>query len=435
MEPHPQQPIVVIGAGVSGLLTAIFLAEAGYKVTVLEKKVAGNGSTLRSAACIRAQWDVQETALGMAWAERYYARFHDEMHTPDDEQQQVISQNGYLFLYDVDKGEGEQAKAWEDAQRSARMQQNFQIPVEILAPSEVATRWPHIDPGILLGATWCPSDGFLYPTNIVRAAERRAKELGVTLRQYEKVVGARHGPDGQIEKLVVTLKANGQTIELPCGVVVNATNAWGRVVSESMGGTSLPIDPVKRYLYFMHRAERWSREAFLRLPMTIYGTGFPYSRPENADQLMFAMAHKADPEHGFRDDDQDAIGKGFGHREGLDSYAFRIIEQIYQFAPTLIGDGEIRVDASTAGYYGQTPDHTPIIGVDPQVGNLVHAAGFSGHGLMHAPYTALLVRRIVSDLVGRDMLSTGDQPVVTPSLLDRFSVGRDFSANEEKRVL
>jgi glycine/D-amino acid oxidase-like deaminating enzyme len=43
-----------------------------------------------------------------------------------------------------------------------------------------------------------------------------------------------------------------------------------------------------------------------------------------------------------------------------------------------------------------TPDAVPLIGFDSQHSNLVHAAGFSGHGVMHAPITALLVAKLIA---------------------------------------
>ena len=52
--------------------------------------------------------------------------------------------------------------------------------------------------------------------------------------------------------------------------------------------------------------------------------------------------------------------------------------------------------ATSSGFYGTTPDANPLIGFDTNLDNLVHAAGFSGHGLMHAPITALLVEAILA---------------------------------------
>ena len=40
----PQPHIVIIGAGVTGLTTAVFLAEEGYKVTIVAAHVPGDSS-------------------------------------------------------------------------------------------------------------------------------------------------------------------------------------------------------------------------------------------------------------------------------------------------------------------------------------------------------------------------------------------------------
>lgn len=192
LDSSPSKPtVVVIGGGATGLLTSIMLAEAGYRVTVVEKKHLGNGSTSRSAACIRSQFSVQETALGLWWATRFYEQFHDRLSAPADMHRlPVIRQNGYLFLYE--DGSPEAVFRWANAQTAAKMHQSIGLPVEVLDPREVHGRWPHIIPDRLVGATWGPTDGFLYPSNILAIAEARARALGVCIVQYAEVIGARH---------------------------------------------------------------------------------------------------------------------------------------------------------------------------------------------------------------------------------------------------
>src|SRR5690348_4932668 len=92
--------VVLIGAGATGALTAVRLAERGFHVTVLEKAAIGNGSSSRSNACIRAQFGVAETITGMMYSEWWYSHFHDQLQTPPENRQPVIEQNGYLFLYE-----------------------------------------------------------------------------------------------------------------------------------------------------------------------------------------------------------------------------------------------------------------------------------------------------------------------------------------------
>ena len=92
--------VVIIGGGVTGALTAVRLAERGFDVVALEKARIGNGSSSRSNACIRAQFGVEETVVGMMYSEWWYTQFHDTLKTPPEQAQTVIEQNGYLFLYE-----------------------------------------------------------------------------------------------------------------------------------------------------------------------------------------------------------------------------------------------------------------------------------------------------------------------------------------------
>src|SRR5207253_4705421 len=94
--------VVIIGGGATGALSAVRLAEHGFRVTVLEKAQVGNGSSSRSAAGIRAQFSTEETIMGMQYSEWWYSHFHDLLHSPTDVRQQpVMRQNGYLFLYEA----------------------------------------------------------------------------------------------------------------------------------------------------------------------------------------------------------------------------------------------------------------------------------------------------------------------------------------------
>ncbi len=398
LNPSVGDRVVIIGGGATGALCSVTLAEAGCQVIALEKKAMGNGSSSRSAACIRAQFDVEETAVGMAYSEDFYEHFHDIMHTPPEDRCWMIRRNGYLFLYenptvynDGSKKE-EVVKSWSTAQEKALMHQEIGLPVEVLKPDEIKKRWPYLVTDNLIGATWCPNDGFLNHDQIYRLGFRRALELGAVLQQNTEVLGARF-TNGKIAALQTT------TGEIECDWVVNAAGAWAPRVSRSLGGIDLRISPLKRYLWFLetHNPEVVLPNKWGDLPMTIYGMGGgrgAYSRPENNNTLMLGWAHETAPEPNFVDTDQDLLEPEFADRTG--ERAIALMNQVNDFSPALAGSGWPK--HITCGYYETTPDHNPMIGIDDNLSNLVHAAGFSGHGLMHAPITALLVREIIQGL-------------------------------------
>jgi glycine/D-amino acid oxidase-like deaminating enzyme len=431
--------VVVIGGGVSSALIAVRLAECGFRVTVVEKAQVGNGSSSRSAAGIRAQFSTEETVAGMQYSEWWYSHFHDILQSPPDTRQQpVICQNGYLFLYETPEAipawqlrrRREVAYLWQRAQEAASMQQRLGLPVEVLTPQSVQERWPHLRTGCLAGATWCPSDGFLMPHMIYHEGFRRAKELGVLVQEQTEVLGAILRTD-RIRALVTNRGI------LEADWFVNATNIWAARLSPRIGGMALPVSPLKRYLYFLKPAQPVMEEAAWRqLPMTIYGMGSyrgAHSRPDH-DLLLLAWAHETEPETLFNDTDQDRIDPPFRHDNGIDNYGYAILEQVEQFSPLLANAGGLV--ATTCGFYGTTPDANPLIGRDTRQQNLVHAVGFSGHGLMHAPITALLVEAILTGNLdhGRVRLPA---PFAHASIdLNTFDPGRTFeNAHRETLVL
>ena len=68
-----------------------------------------------------------------------------------------------------------------------------------------------------------------------------------------------------------------------------------------------------------------------------------------------------------------------------------------------------------AGLYEDTPDWHPILGCVEGLEGFIVAAGFSGHGLMHAPAAGELIAELVTD--GRTSLD------ISALALRRFADG------------
>jgi len=431
--------VVIIGGGTTSALIAVRLAERGFRVTVLEKAQLGNGSSSRSSAGIRAQFSTEETVVGMQYSEWWYSHFHDLLHSSTDVRTQpVLRQNGYLFLYEnpdaipawQPRRQYELVQVWQHAQAIAGMQQRLGLPVEVLTPQVVQERWPYLNPDRLMGATWCPTDGFLLPHMIYNEGFRRAKELGVQLQQHTEILGAILHAD-RISALVT----NKGTVEADW--FVNATNAWAARISPRIGGMALSVSPLKRYLYFLKPSQPvMDATAWRHLPMIIYGVGSnrgAHSRPEH-DLLLLAWGHETEPEPYFSDGDQDHVDPPFRHDNGIDNYGYAVLGQVEEFSPLLANSGGLI--ATTCGYYGTTPDASPLIGRDTHQQNLIHAVGFSGHGLMHAPITALLVEAILTGDVDHGHVRL-PAPLDHATIdLNTFDPGRVFeSSRREKLVL
>jgi sarcosine oxidase, subunit beta len=396
---------VVIGGGITGTLTGLSLRRAGWDVTIVEGAHVGAGSSSRTAAGIRQQFTTAETVLGM----RYAVRFYRDFPTLVGGVRAPIQQNGYLFLV---RDHRDAVEARVALQRRCGLQE-----VELLSGADTATRFPWVDPDTFDLATWCPSDGFLFPADIYNEAATAFRRLGGELVQGAPVDGARH----QAGRLTAA-GSGGRWFE--GDLFVDATNAWSPRLAEVLGATELPISPLKRYLWFLERAGSLPPDALASMPLVVTPGG-AYCRPENDQSLLAGWAHDAKAEPQFTYEDQDRIEPAFFHKSGVESKAYETWMALAEAIPPV---GEFAgVTATTSGYYATTPDHNPFLGFDPKVPNLLRLVGFSGHGAMFGPFTALVATTLAE--AGHpleDMVVDGQRASLGPFRLDR-----KFGAHED----
>lgn len=79
------------------------------------------------------------------------------------------------------------------------------------------------------------------------------------------------------------------------------------------------------------------------------------------------------------------------------------------------------ITATTCGYYATTPDHNPFLGFDRWRPNLLRLVGFSGHGAMMGPFTAIAAARLAErgDVSDHLTLPSGDTVSLAAFRIDR----------------
>jgi len=267
-------------------------------------------------------------------------------------------QVGYLFLITAERDVV-------PFERSLALWERLGVPARRLSGAEAQAIFPEIRVNDVRFATFCQKDGYADPHSILQGYVARARDGGVEFREGAParaidVAGGR----------VVAVRAGDERIE--CRTIVNAAGAWGAQVG-AMVGLTLPIAPLRRHIFVTGPVPGLDHE----FPLTIeFASGLYFHRESGG--VLLGMADPADPPR-F----DDSVN--------------------WDFLPTIVEHGLSRlpmleratVKTGWAGFYEDTPDRHPILGTVDEVAGFVCAAGFSGHGLMHAPAAGEIVAQIV----------------------------------------
>src|SRR6266404_4175974 len=335
--------IVVAGSGAIGASVAYQLALFGADdVVVAERDELAAGSTARAMGGVRQQFSTPAEVVLARESIQFLAGLG----------QRFFRQVGYLFLATTELGLA-------DLQERRVLQNSLGVPVERVDPSVVRG----LAVGDVLGATCCWSDGVADPGAVAREVLRRAKALGVEVRE--------HTPAESVES----------------DVLVIACGPWSPELARTVG-VELPIRPLCRQLLETSPLPELPED----LPMVVEAeTGFHFRR--RGDRLVLAMS---DPEPRWTFDTT------------VDESLFddRVERLVQRFPPA---EGAT-IENAWAGLYDMTPDAHPIVG---RVADGVYAAcGFSGHGFMQSP----AVGRALAELILRGESSLD----LSPYALERF---------------
>jgi sarcosine oxidase subunit beta len=350
--------VAIIGGGIIGTSIAWHLAKRGCRsVAVVEKEVnPGMGSTAKAAGGIRAQFasriNVALSALSIPAFERFTAEVGTEV---------VFNQAGYLWF----TNRPADMAAFE---KNVALQRKYGLDVKLLDRAGVSRLAPYVRIDDIVGGTFHQKDGYAPPADFVLGYTKASKSMGVTYLCDCPVTGAtvRGGAVVEIKTSQGAVRADR---------VVIAAGAWSRLVGAMMG-VAVPIEPVRRQCLVTNPIREGMKHP---IPMTIdFATGV-YMHSESGGVLIGL----ADPSE----------KPGFDETVNPD-----FIEKIVQLAMDRVPLLEsASIQSSWGGLYEVTPDHHPIIGAVPGLGNVILAAGFSGHGVMHAPATGTLVAEMLLD--------------------------------------
>ena len=349
--------VVIVGGGVIGASVAYHLTQRGIRdVLVLERDRLGSGSTSRNAGGIRLQFSSEINVRMSQRSLPALLRFEEEMGI-DPQFRQV----GYLFLVTSERDVA-------PFERSLALWARLGVPAVRLEPEEIPALFPELAVDDVRFATFCPADGHADPNSILMGYVARARQAGARFEEGAEVTAIERDGDR-----VTGVRCGDRRIA--CATVVDAAGPWAAQVA-ALAGVALPIVPLRRQIFITGPISGFDRD----FPMTIEFASGLYLHRDSGGVLM----GMADP----------------GDRPGFDDRVN------WDFLPAVVERGLARlpllkraaIRTGWAGLYEDTPDKHAILGRTPGLESLVCAAGFSGHGLMHAPATGELIAEIICGL-------------------------------------
>lgn len=414
-----QTTIVIIGAGIVGLTTALTLAERGIPVVVLEKgRVAGEQSSRNLGWIRKTNRSVQDAPLAIE-SDRLWSELHQR--TGFDV---GYRQAGITFLA-RNEAVLEMQRSWLESVK------DLNIGSRLITPADIDRLVPG-GRGKWAGGLYTQSDGYAEPTLAASAIAHAAIAKGAIIvencavRSLSLAAGKVTG--------VVTERG-----EIRCDQAVLAGGLWSRRFLGNMG-ISLPTLPVVATVIrtaamegptniavaghnFSFRKRRdggftITQRAAICAPITLdhLKIGMKYlptlrSNRENVritlgrdlfSDLALARRWKSDKISPFeRVRTMDPVTNAGLVDEAMES----LIEAWPVFK-------QAEISETWAGTIDITPDSLPVIGQYSKVPGLTLATGFSGHGFGTSPAAG----QLTADLV------TGAAPLVdpTPYRIERF---------------
>lgn len=343
--------VAIIGGGIIGSATAYFLlrADPTLSVCVIEPDSTYElASTLRSSGGCRVQFTGEENIAMSLFSIDFIKQFENTMSTDKHPAHADWVEGGYLFIVPTENA----------AQLAKNVDfQNAQgATVHLLSPLELKNKFPAMRVDDLGAGAHSPHDGWCDPNGLLWGFRRKAIELGA---EYitDRVIAA------DVSNHAATSITLGSGAKISSTVFVNAAGAWSSDVAK-MFGMHLPVSPVRRFEHYF-------------TPGTKIGP-LPYVK----DLSRLA----------FRSEGQGYSG-GLVDGNASRGYHFEVDHDYFEnvvwpaVAHRFPAFEAAKCHRTWSGLYevNELDGNAVIGGWNSRLPNLYTSAGFSGHGMMHAP--------------------------------------------------
>ena len=332
--------VVVIGGGIMGASTALFLRRRGVHVVLVERDLCGSRSSGINFGGVRRQGRSLAMLPLSQRAHQLWGRLPELIGTTAE-----YERSGHFKIARTEAD-------MESLSRYYEMTRDCGLGLQLLDGIELKKRFPVGGPQVV-GGSFCPDDGQANPRLLSPAFAVAARSAGAQVLEHSPVQSVEHNGS----RFVVQTAE----LEIKAHILVNAAGAWAGQFAEQMG-ESVPMrirppamgvtEPLPHFL-------RWS--------LGVEG-GSIYCRQVRRGNVVFGGGP------GLVLDDSRARNR--------DTTVWAQLPQLVALLPQLKNAQLIR---TWSGNEGALPDHEPVISPSKRIAGLFHAFGFAGGGFQLGP--------------------------------------------------
>lgn len=354
--PPARAEVVIVGAGIGGLAIARELLARGLRdIVIVERGYPGSGATGRNVGRIRAMQLTEELTHVARACQDKYERMGEELAF-----NVLFYRMGYAWvLYDLDEVER--------MRDIVAMHHRIGVRSALLSTDDTLRRLPVLRGGDPVAGAVLNDDAIVHHDAVVWAHLGHLAGHEVRLLAGTAVIGIDKGDAG-----VEAVETDRGRIETR--TVVNAAGGWSGELN-ALARVVAPNRPHRREVLVTAPLRRSIDAA-----ITFYRPTEGWFNQTLRGEVVMGVVDPAEP----------------AGVEQASSAAFlrRTASIITRKAPAL---GDATVIRQWGGMYDISPDHLPLVGPTRQLDGWWQANGWSGRGMLLAPYLAeLLATRIAT---------------------------------------
>lgn len=352
--------VAIIGAGISGALVGYYLAQAGVKVTLLERRHAGMGSTSASTALLQYEIDTHLTQLAEWFGEEKAARSYqlclEAIWKLRDLCQTLKLKDGFAlrksFYYASRK------RDVKSLQQEYELRRKHGIELDYLERQDIEKLFPFSAPAGLLSSVGGQVDAYQMTHGLLQAITKMGGEVHnrteiKNIRYQENGVELTTGDDCTIRAKRLVIAAGYESQAYLHQKVENLNSSYA-IISEPMPDLSfwyencLIWETARPYLYMRTTSDH---------RILVGGRDETFYNPDKRDRLIAKKARQ--------------LKKDF----------------IEKFP-----DIPFKTDFRWAGTFSETKDGLPFIGESKERPCTYFALGFGGNGITFSVIAAEIIR-------------------------------------------